>query len=419
MPVSIPNLDSVTLHYFENCMGCAACAPSCPYYYVDKHYAPVEKAEFLREILRKKYTISGRLAGRLVGAKLPKSEEDFKKLMVFAYRCANCGRCYTTCPYGIDSGAMVNRLRQVLSSAGYAPTLLRQLSAMEKEGGYVAAARKIWEDFLNTAQAPVEKKSARVLLMVSLGDILISRQAVLDAVTVLKSVGEDFTLPGRPLGVFPPVGYTLGDLEAARAVVAEIVKYVESLSPQIVVILNGCYTYSYFRFEATNILRRKFGFKLLHISELLAEYLKSGRLKLKKLGIKVVLQDSCQLARRGGVVEEPRRVLEACADVLDVKHSGRDVECLGGGAGIGILSRQISDELVKALGATVASSDWERQFLEKLERDYEKATAKRIKILKDVDADVVVALCPFALEALKRGGVEAEHFVSFVAKALW
>ncbi|MCY0891351.1 MAG: (Fe-S)-binding protein [Nitrososphaerota archaeon] len=418
MGISVPKLNSVTLHYFENCVGCAACAPSCPYYHVDKHYAPVEKAEFLREILRKKYTLAGKLFGPLTGAKLPKREEEFRKLIEFAYRCADCGHCYVTCPFGIDSGAMVNKLRQVLFGASYGPTLLRQLSALERDKGYIAAARAIWEDFLRDAQAPVGKKGARILLMVSLGDIILTRQAVLDAVSILKKVGEDFSLPEKPLGIFPPVGYTVGDAESLKTVVADIVSYIEGLSPQAVVMINGCYTYPYFRFEATNILKRKFSFKVLHISELLAEYLRQGRLRLKKRSVKAALQDSCQLARRGGVIEEPREVLETCAEVIDVKHSREDVECLGGGAGIGILARPARDALVKTLGVSVTPSDWERQFLEKLEKDYAKAANRRVEELRNAGADVVVALCPFALEALRGAGLAAEHFVSVVAKAL-
>ncbi|MGK0549556.1 MAG: hypothetical protein ABWU84_07995 [Pyrobaculum sp.] len=73
---------------------------------------------------------------------------------------------------------------------------------------------------------------------------------------------------------------------------------------------------------------------------------------------------------------------------------------------------------MKTLGVSVTPSDWERQFLEKLEKDYAKAANRRVEELRNAGADVVVALCPFALEALRGAGLAAEHFVSVVAKAL-
>ncbi|MGC9130620.1 MAG: (Fe-S)-binding protein [Pyrobaculum sp.] len=414
----LPKLSPPLVHYFEDCVGCAACAPSCPYYYVDHKYAPVDKAEFLRQMLRSKYTLAGKLLGRVVGAKMPRSDVEWWKIMQYAYRCADCGHCYTTCPFGIDSGAMVRRLREVLYNAGYAPPVLNELNRLEKSGEYVTRSKGLWEDFVKSAGVPVGKKGARVLLMVTLMDLLLSRDVVLNAVKILRAAGEDFTLPERPLGVAPPLGAVVGDRESLRAVVSDIINYVEGLSPQYVVLISGCYQYPYFRFEATDILRRKFGFRVLHISELLYEYLKAGRLKLKKLGISATLHDSCQLARRGGVIKEPREVLKAVVNYVEPKHGGREAMCLGGGAGIALLAKDVREAIGKALGISVELGGREAKFVEELEGDYGKASRKGVDELKKTGAEVVVATCPLALAALRAGGLKAEHFINVVASAV-
>ena len=118
-------IDAVKLHFLENCIGCAACAPSCPYYYVDEKFSPVSKAENARHIYRKKLTYAGRLLGSLVSARLPRCESDLDNIVEAAYRCTNCGHCYLTCPMGIDSGMLVQGLLKIIATGtGWVPTIL-------------------------------------------------------------------------------------------------------------------------------------------------------------------------------------------------------------------------------------------------------------------------------------------------------
>lgn len=69
--VRIPVLTAPEIHYLEACIGCAACAPSCPYFYVSEEYSPVDKAEAARRILRTKYTFAGRILGHSWGQRGP------------------------------------------------------------------------------------------------------------------------------------------------------------------------------------------------------------------------------------------------------------------------------------------------------------------------------------------------------------
>ncbi|ACB39354.1 (Fe-S)-binding protein [Pyrobaculum neutrophilum] len=429
--LAVPKLNSVTLHYFENCVGCAACAPSCPYFYVDERYSPVEKAEFLREMLRARYTLSGRLFGRLVGARMPKSEDEMWKILEFAYRCTNCGHCYVTCPFGIDSGAMVRLLKQTLYSAGVAPTLMKQFAGFEGSGQYLQhpSVKGVWDAFMAEAAklgAPVDKKGARVLLMVSFMDVVLMRDTVLNTIKILKRVGEDFTIPSRPLGVRPPIGAVVGDPAAQRAAVEDVVKYAESISPQILVTIDGGFVYPNLRFEATNLLRRKFSFKVYHVTELLAEYLREGKLKLKKTGAKVTWHDPCQLGRRAGVFEEPREVLEAFTDYRDLPHNRANSLCCGGGDGINCLTKEMHMAMGKLLGMDIWGmlSAREKEFVEKSEDAYKKAIRRKMDDVRKSGAEVVVTACPVGIETIRLGtqlyGVNAKvvHIVDLVAEAL-
>lgn len=416
MQLQLPKLNHVTLHYFENCVGCGACIPSCPYSYVDEHYAPVEKAERLRAVLRSKYTFAGFVLKGVAGAKVPKSEEEMWELMDVAYRCANCGHCYATCPFGIDSGEMVNMLRGVITKAGFAPTLLKTLAELE-EGGTSAEA---WQKFLQeVSKLGVQpgRRGAATLLGVSLVDVLVGGGTVINAVRLLKELGEDVTVPERPLGIRPPIASTIGDKSGARSVLEKIVKYIEELGVKKVVLLDGGYPYQYLRFEATNLLGRKVGFQVVHIVELLSEYVKNGKLKLGTAKEGFTWHDPCHLARRGGVIHEPREVLKQ-AGLVELKHRGEEAMCLGGGAGVAMLHGEYRKLLQRLASANI--TEREAKFLTKLEGDFEKAIKHRMDEIKQAGVKTVVVGCWDCAYSIKLGsrlygvGVDVKHIVDFV-----
>lgn len=417
--MELPSLTPPLLHYLENCQGCGACAPSCPYYHVDPRYEPVEKAENLREIMRRHYTLAGRVLGKLVGARHLKDIGDLWRLSEYAYRCADCGHCYVTCPFAIDSGAVLKNLRALLFNSGVAPSILKFLSELEKEDKLMSIpdVASLWENFIKSLNAPVGVKGAEVFLMVSLLDVVLTPKVVRNTVKILQGVGENFTLPNKPLGVFPPVGGIVGDTTSMRRTIRNIVDYIEKFEPRKVVLINGCYTYPYFRFEATNILRKKFSFQVLHISELLDKYIKDGKLKTNKLNISATYYDSCQLGRRGGVYEEPRRVLKTVVShYVDLKHNRERTMCLGGGAGIALLSENMRERLA-TIGFDVKIDDKERSFLDKLQKDYQSAIKHGVREITKTKTEIVVTTCPFVIENLSRSGIKAEHLVNLVAES--
>ena len=91
-------------------------------------------------------------------------------------------------------------------------------------------------------------------------------------------------------------------------------------------ILPECgHAYGALRWMGANIYGKPLPFKVLHISEYLADNVRSGKLKLKQMGKSVTFHDPCQTSRRGGVTEAPREVLAALGigaqgDVSDEGH---------------------------------------------------------------------------------------------------
>lgn len=80
-----------------------------------------------------------------------------------------------------------------------------------------------------------------------------------------------------------------------------------------------------------------FNFKVKSIIELVADYVKEGRLEIRNKVVKepITYHDPCQLARNGGVVEEPRKLLRLVAENYRELTPSREKNwCCGSGGGL-------------------------------------------------------------------------------------
>ena len=106
--------------FMEICVRCGACIKQCHYYLgtQDPNNTPVGRAELLRKIYRKYFSIGGKIFGKLAGA-----EELTEKILdeewyKYFYQCSECRRCSMFCPFGIDTAEVTMAVREALASAG-------------------------------------------------------------------------------------------------------------------------------------------------------------------------------------------------------------------------------------------------------------------------------------------------------------
>ena len=117
-------------------------------------------------------------------------------------------------------------------------------------------------------------------------------------------------------------------------------------------------------------------FKVLHSSELIAELIKEGRLKLtKEVPETVTYHDPCHLSRHAGVYEPPREVLNAIPSIkfVEMPRNKETALCCGAGGG------------VKASFPDFAL----------------KAALERIKEAQEIGAPIIMSTCPFCAHNLK------------------
>jgi Fe-S oxidoreductase len=329
----------------EVCARCGICAETCHYYLADPQpeNMPVSKAEQLRKISRSQHDLLGRLFPAWVGAE-QLSEDTLVRLADLAFnQCTLCYRCTVNCPMGVDTPLIISTLRAMATATGNAPEVLEMLADAAIEKGkqpeiYLEFFRESIQDMEQelksltgdpNASIPLQKQGARMLYVALAG-----AHTILPVAAIFETVGEDWTLSIYEAANY---GIFLGDASRAREIARRIFDEARELGVEEIVISECGHAYYAMRWLAPNWFGAEFKFRVRSIVEVLAEYIETGRLKLDPSANPqpITYHDSCNLARKGGVIEEPRIVLRAAAaDFREMTPNREEAYCCGGGAGL-------------------------------------------------------------------------------------
>ena len=105
--------------FMDCCVRCGACADKCHFFLGsgDPKNMPVLRAELLRSVYRKEYTLAGKIMGKMVGAR-ELNEQVLKEWFYYFFQCSECRRCSVFCPYGIDTAEITILGRELLNLVG-------------------------------------------------------------------------------------------------------------------------------------------------------------------------------------------------------------------------------------------------------------------------------------------------------------
>ena len=76
------------------------------------------------------------------------------------------------------------------------------------------------------------------------------------------------------------------------------------------------------------------GLDVVHISQLLDQLIKEGKLNLSKKDLDVTYHDSCHLGRHSNVFDEPRDVIKSVANLVEMENIRENSLCCGAGGGV-------------------------------------------------------------------------------------
>lgn len=331
----------------ESCIKCGMCADACHFRVAtgDPKYTPIRKLDPLKRLYRREMGPFGWLFRLGTGDLRADELEQWQELVYDS--CTECARCSMICPMGIDIPAMVAVMRKGLFAAGLAPVELNLLQG-EQDGRNtifgvgVDHLRQLAAGFEKQGiPVPLDKPKADVLVVSTVIDLFAFHDTLAGMARILNHLQLDWTFSteaheGANFGML--TGNEGGQRRATRRIIDTAIR----IGAKTVILPECGHAYPALRWEGADIHGTPLPFEVLAPSEFIGREVMAGRLKLEKTenGRPIVYHDPCKHNRTGGVHAEPRAALQAMGfEVREMRNSGRDNYCCGGGAGVMTLSR--------------------------------------------------------------------------------
>ena len=337
-------MDTRVMSYFSSCVHCGICAEACLFYTEtgDARYTPIYKTEPLRKLWQQEYTFWGKLAASM-GITKKLTEQDLADWEELVYDgCTMCGRCSLVCPVGVDIAYMIRKVKEGLAAAGFSLGDLVEAGQRAVDiGSPMGVTRKTLEATIRVQEketglkVPLDVEGADYLLLLSSGEIAGFPEFIGSVAKIFKATGVSWTLSGDYFEA-TNTGVQLGNSKMAATLVERVVAAAEKLKVKTVISPECGHAYTTIRWDAPNFIGRPLPFKVVHIMELLDELRRDGRLKTAGVtNEKISYHDPCNAGRRGGVLDQPRNLLNLIApNFIELPETGAMNWCCGGGGGV-------------------------------------------------------------------------------------
>jgi Fe-S oxidoreductase len=358
--------------FMDICVRCGACADKCHFFIGtgDPKNMPVMRAELLRSIYRKHHTMSGKLLGKLGGAR-ELDEDVLKEWFYYLYQCTECRRCSLFCPYGIDMAELTILGRELLSSVGInIEWAMASIASCYEKGNHIGAPPHAYYDMIDffcdeceeaTGIRPhpsFNRKGAEILFVTPSGDYFADpgTYTFMGYLLLFEYLGLDYTISGYAaeggnFGYF--VSHEMGKRlnykiysEAKRLGVKWILggecghmwrvlhQYMDTWNGPADFLEEPVSPFTGTRFENAKST------KMVHVCEFTADLIKHGKLNLdasRNDHIVLTYHDSCNPARGMGILEEPRYIIRnVCNSFHEMPDNTirENTFCCGSGASL-------------------------------------------------------------------------------------
>ena len=359
--------------FMDICVRCGACADKCHFYLgsSDPKNMPVVRAELMRSVYRRYFTLTGRIFGALAGGR-ELTEDVVKEWFFYFYQCTECRRCSVFCPYGIDTAEITMIGRELLNLIGCNTNwVLEPAANCFRTGNHLGIQPHGFKDSLEFAadeleeitgvrvEVPINRKGAEILFVMPSADYFAEPHyyTLLGYMMLLHEIGLDFTF-----SAFASEGGNFGlfsSHELMKRLNAKV--YEEARRLGVKWILGGecghmwrvLHQYmdtmngpaDFLEEPVSPITGTKFenarSTRMVHICEFSADLIHSGKLRLdpaRNDRWNVTFHDSCNPARSMGLLEEPRYIIRsACNRFHEMPENTirEQTFCCGSGAGLG------------------------------------------------------------------------------------
>ncbi|MED1791220.1 (Fe-S)-binding protein [Brevibacillus nitrificans] len=259
------------------------------------------------------------------------------------WACTTCRNCEDQCPVMNEHvDKIIDMRRYLVMTEGSMPAeAQRALNNIERQGnpwGINRKDRMKWIEGLNGEyEVPTVKQVEEfeyLFWVGSMGSFDLRSQKISQAfVKLMHEAGVKFAILGNEEKNSGDTARRIGNEFLFQQLAQENIGLFETYDVKKIVTCDP-HAFNTFKNEYP-----EFGLQaeVYHHSELLAQWVKEGRLKpTKEVNERITYHDSCYLGRYNEIYDKPRVILEAIpgVEVLEMKRSGCDSMCCGAGGGL-------------------------------------------------------------------------------------
>lgn len=312
-----------------SCVECGRCTNVCPANNAGKPLDPkliITKARDLAEETRKN----------------GEADADFWEKQIYTAAeldsCTTCGACMEECPANIEHVQLIMEAKRykTLTLGEIPPTAADAANKVKINGNPWGISQDERFNWANGLEVPVIEKGKKVDYLYYVGcagsyDVA-NQKVVKDTVALLKKAGVNFAVMGKTEKCNGDPIRRFGDeytfYEIAIENIANMNQYdfdkVVTHCPHCLHTIGK----EYAQFDDGE-------FETIHHTELLADLLRSGNLKIEnKQDTKLTFHDPCYLGRHHGEYDAPREILKATGVQINEMEKTKDTAlCCGMGGG--------------------------------------------------------------------------------------
>jgi Fe-S oxidoreductase len=327
---TVPDLTWKQMFDTFSCTECGRCQDVCPAWNTGKELSP----KLLIMALRDQVFADG--------PRLVRGDQGFEPAPLVpnavtdnvVWDCVTCGACVRECPVSIEHVDHIVDLRRHLvmvdsSFPSEAEQMLRDVERASNPWGKPQTERADWAERLGVRVLEPGDPAPEVLYWVGCAASFDerARTAAESTAALLKAAGVDFAILGPRESCTGDPARRMGNEYLFQAYAEQNVGTLnEAGAAKVVASCPHCF----------NTLANEypdFGghYEVVHHTELLAQLVREGRLRPNGDGRAITYHDSCYLARHNDVTADPRELVAAVGEPVEMEKSGKRTFCCGAG----------------------------------------------------------------------------------------
>jgi heterodisulfide reductase subunit D len=349
--MNIVQLKKLSYDEVAKCNKCGFCLPSCPTYIVKKNeaYSPRGRNAITRFAIENSLELN----------------EDTERAI---FTCLGCGACTAVCLSSVQTKDLIFQNRECQVDRGFYPKVAKRLVSTLESAKNISdddqEDRSEWLELIkDLPEDAFEKEHADILFFVGCVASFFPMVQKIPAnmARILQEAEVDFTILGGDEWCcgFPLVG--AGMPEKLEELKKHNLQKVKDVGAKTVVFTCPSCLHTWKHLYKTDV-------KLIHSSQLIAELIETGKVKLKNpIEATVTYHDPCDLGRNTGIYEEPRAVIKSIPGLrfVDLPMNRKFSICCGGGGNVEMTEPDLSAQVAQM----------------------------KLDSIKDVGADMVVTGC--------------------------